>query len=507
MKTNNKKWIFLIIAIMLFLMPMEALAVEGTLGYEGGISAVDASVKDTYYYSEMCFLTGKPIPLTGSLTIKKSVKSNLETATYTYKLTNTENAAVLTRVVIYETTSDTKANGQITESTKLSRLPTEKITIGSNLYTLTDYNFSRSLLTDPKPALNYYAGEYTGKKTYTLNGEKANTLTVGMSGKIYAYDQYWSSTQTQRILYILTADMKKTDVPYQWGGSAEVTLSTTTRQQIKYSPNEPYQISFDGGYIRTTWTESILDYHARLPEMDKKNMPTDVIKDYTNRTSLSTQPILERLMVPDIKQLEGHWSEEAVRILFGLEVIPGTGEDYNINKYITRREFITMLIQAVKDILADPNVRTSGITVRSKTTTAEISPFLDIATDDPDYALIKRAYDKGITAGTGRSNFNPDSYVTYSEAVKMIVSALGLENLAPYPNAVTPYPDNDKIPAYARNAAAVAFSLGIFQGDDRGFFNPTGYITNEQGAKLFYKLVQYMGDELVKDYSDRMLAF
>ena len=26
---------------------------------------------------------------------------------------------------------------------------------------------------------------------------------------------------------------------YQWGGSAEVTVSTTTRQQIKYSENEP----------------------------------------------------------------------------------------------------------------------------------------------------------------------------------------------------------------------------------------------------------------------------
>jgi hypothetical protein len=67
--------------------------------------------------------------------------------------------------------------------------------------------------------------------------------------------------------------------------------------------------------------------------------------------------------------------------------------------------------------------------------------------------------------------------------------------------------DNDSIPAYARNAASVAYSLGIFQGDERGFFNPTGRITNEQAAKLFYNLIQYMGDELVKDYSDRILSF
>ena len=89
----------------------------------------------------------------------------------------------------------------------------------------------------------------------------------------------------------------------------------------------------------------------------------------------------------------------------------------------------------------------------------------------------------------------------------MIVSALGLENLAPWPNTNTPYVDNDSIPAYARNAASVAYSLGIFQGDERGFFNPSGRITNEQAAKLFYNLIQYMGDELVKDYSDRILSF
>jgi hypothetical protein len=295
--------------------------------------------------------------------------------------------------------------------------------------------------------------------------------------------------------------------PYQWGGSAEVTVSTTTRQQIKFSENEPWQISFDGGYVRRTWEEAVLDYHARLPEMDSENRPTPVLKDYKSRTGISTPPVLERLMVPNIKQLNGHWAQEPVSILFGLEVIPGTGDDYNINKYITRREFVIMLMQAVRDIPADPNVRTSSLATRNRNKTVEVSPFIDVSLDDPDYSLIKRAYENRITAGTGRYYFEPESYITYAEAIKMIVSALGLENLAPWPNTNTPYVDNDSIPAYARNAASVAYSLGIFQGDERGFFNPSGRITNEQAAKLFYNLIQYMGDELVKDYSDRILSF
>lgn len=502
-----KRISFIIAAAVMILMPVEALAVEGTLGYEGGISAVNVSEDNEYYYTEMCFLTGKPIYLTGTLTIDKRVKNEVETATYTYRLENAEEGATLTRVVIYETISDTKANGQITESTRLTRLPTEVVTIKNDRYTLRDYNFSRSLLTDPKPALNYYAGEFAGKKTYVVNGSRDDTISVGISGRLYAYDQYWSSTQTQKVYYTLEARMMGAEAPYQWGGSAEVTVSTTTRQQIKYSENEPWQISFDGGYVRTTWDEAILDYHARLPEMDSKNMPTPVLKDYKGRTSISTPPVLERLMVPDIKQLNGHWSQEPVSILFGLGVIPGTGENYNINKNITRREFVIMLMQAVREIPSDPDVRTSGLTSRNRSKTVEISPFLDVPVSDPDYALIKKAYERKITAGTGNGYFEPESYITYAEAIKMIVSALGLENLAPWPYTNTPYVDNDSIPAYARNAASVAYSLGIFQGDERGYFNPSGRITNEQAAKLFYNLIQYMGDELVKDYSDRMLSF
>ncbi|SHJ15408.1 S-layer homology domain-containing protein [Thermoclostridium caenicola] len=506
-----KKISVVVMTIIMLMMPTEVLAVEGTLGYEGGISAVNTNVKNGYYYTEMCFVSGKPIYLTGTLTIDKRVRNNVETATYTYMLANAEEQATLERVIIYETVSETKPNGQITESTRLSTTTSrpfrEQIDIGGTQYILSEYSFSKSLLTDPKPAINYYAGEFAGRKVYRINNNSNNTVTVGISGKLYAYDQYWSSTQTQKIQYTLETRILDGNTPYQWGGSAEVTVSTTRRQQIKYAENEPWQISFDGGYVRRTWEEAILDYHARLPEFDSNNMPTPVIKDYKSRTNITVPPVLERLMVPDIRQLDGHWAQEPVSILFGLGVIPGTGENYNINKYVTRREFVVMLMQAVRDIPEAPKLKTSTITTnRNRSKTVEVSPFLDVSVDDPDYALIKRAYEKKIITGTGNSYFQPDAYVTYAEAIKMIVNALGLENLAP-PYSNTPYVDNDSIPAYARNAAAVAYSLGIFQGDERGYFNPSGRITNEQAAKLFYNLIRYMGDELVKDYADRMLSF
>lgn len=157
----------------------------------------------------MCFLTGVPIKLTGTLTIKKTDKNDVVTSTYTYRLSNTEANATLNRVVIFTTTRETKANGQITESTRLSRLPTEVINVGGTTYRLIESGFTQSMITDPKAAINYHTGEFSERKVYAIGtGATRDTVTVTLSGRTYAYDQYWSSTETQRVNMMVEADLK-----------------------------------------------------------------------------------------------------------------------------------------------------------------------------------------------------------------------------------------------------------------------------------------------------------
>jgi N-acetylmuramoyl-L-alanine amidase len=499
-----------ILLMAIVLSPVAAYAVEGSMGYEGGISVEDPIEKGEYSYSEMIFITGEPVLLTGDLTIKKTDKNDVITSTYTYKLENTEKRITMNRVVIYTTTKETKINGQIIETTKLSRVPTEVINVGGTVYRLNNASYSQSLITDPKAAINYHTGEFTEKKVYTIGNGVANqdTVTVTISGRVYAYDQFWSSTETQKLNIMVETDRKSGNAPSKWGGSAEITVSSATRRQIDYIENEPFYISFDGGYVQKLWKESTLDYSARFPEFDKNGLPTDYMKTYNDTHSMSTPVELTRLMVPDIKHLNGYWAEEQVSILFGLEIIPGTGENYKTERFITRREFVAQLVNAIKDIPADPDVRVA--TTAKKTSskkTPEISPFRDISPGDLYYEQVKTAYQKGITSGNGNGNFGPDLYITRAEAIKMIVSALGLENLAPYPSATTPFTDNDIIPAYARNAAAVAYTLGIIEPDQFGAFNPNGRLTNEDAAILIYDLITYMGDEFVKDYRDRVMEF
>jgi len=502
--------VFIIAAVILGI-PLNTMAVEGSMGYEGGISIENQTEKDEYQYSEMCFLTGKPVLLTGTLTIKKTDKSGEINATYTYRLSNPDQNVTMNRVVMYTTKKETKSNGQITESTTLSRTPTEVITAGGITYRLIDAQFSRSVLTDPKPGINYNAGEFYTKKVYAVGAatlNNPNTITVDMYGKLYAYDQFWSSTQTQKINVLIEANLTGNNGPVKWGGAAEVIASNARRNKFQYSVNEPNQISFDGGYVKSTWDESSLSYTARLPEFDSNNNPTDVIKTYSDTRSLSSAIETQRLMVPDLKHIRGFWAEEPIKILYSLEVIPGTGADFKIGKYVTRAEFVTMLTNALKDIPVDPNVRTVTVVRRqTKATAPEISPFNDVSTDHPNYEAIKKAYQKGITRGSGNGRFSPNTYITKAEAIKMIVSALGLENLAPYPYTSAPFSDNDQIPDYARNAAFVANSLGLIYPDEAGRFNPNAKLSNEFTANLIYDLIRYMGDELIKDYRDRIMEF
>lgn len=493
----------LILCFALLTGPISVLAYTGAMGYEGGISAADPYEE----YREVCFLTGKPILLEGTMTVKKSVRQSLINTTYTYDLANAEQNATLTRVVTMDTETGTKENGQTTESSDITKIPTEIVKIGDTTYRLTSYQFSRSAISDPKPAVIYNAGEYKLKKVYDVDA--GGTITVEMTGSQYGYDQYWSSAKAGTVNLIISAKPENDEESNRgWGGSAKVVVSAVAKKGFRYIENEPWQISFEGGYVESNWEESVLEYDATLPEFDKNGIATDVLTRYTERIGLDTEPVYTRLMVPDLKHLRGHWAEEPIKILFSLEVIPGTGEDYNPSKYVTRREFTAMVVRAIKDIPEDPDlVKRTKSTTKSKTTNQEASPFTDIGPGDLYYEEIKTAKSRGIVQGTGQSQFLPDKYITAAEAVTMLIRALGLEGLAPYPDAVTPFVDNDSIPAYARNATVVAYRIGLVEGDNRGYFHPESVLTGERASALLYRLIRYMGEELVTDYRERLLDY
>jgi hypothetical protein len=503
------KIILCLIVITGLVFPSTAYATQGDCGYEGGISSQVFSGKTTtgkasYNYSEVCFITGKPLVFTGTVTISKSSKQSNTISTYVYSLTNTEKKATLTRTVVYNTKITKKDNGQTIEETSFSKTPTEVVKFDKTSYVLKSYTFTKTNIIDPKPAVNYFAGNLWGKKVYQVGSSPAKaTLQVETTGNFYGYDQYWSNAEVQTLDYLVNYESTSGDD--NWTGTASVTVSSNSSKQVKYEENEPDQISFDGGYVQTQQNDTVLDYSCSMPEFDSKGISTDNIINSKDNLKLEMFPSQSRLPVTDLNYLRGNWAEDDIKVLFGLEVFKSANGKFDPQKFITRAEFASALMNAIKDIPTDPSIKTTATKKSSKTKLT--SPFNDVSVDSIYFNDINNAYKRGIFSGRGDKCFAPDDTITVAEAVYTFIKALGLQNMAPGSSTVTTFKDNDSIPSFARSSMYVAQEIGLVQADDRGYINSNSKITKGKAAVMLNSLIEYMRNGIIRDYRQNIINY
>lgn len=107
--------------------------------------------------------------------------------------------------------------------------------------------------------------------------------------------------------------------------------------------------------------------------------------------------------------------KDAITTLSTLNVINGyENGTFEPEKSITRAEFTKIIVY----MLGSDNM------------TEKITQFEDVSEDHWANANIKTAYDLGIINGFDEKTFKPDDPVTYEQALKMVVCALGYETLA-----------------------------------------------------------------------------
>ncbi|MCX8129083.1 MAG: S-layer homology domain-containing protein [Clostridia bacterium] len=506
-----------IIICFSMIVPSSVSARMGDSGYEGGISSGEAPNKALFDYQEVCFISGEPIVLKGTVLIKKSLKQDNKstakqevlTTTYTYNLKNTDKAATLTRVMILSTKLLKKENGQTVEETSLARIPSETIKIKNATYTLKNYDFSRTNLIDPKPAINYYAGNLWGRKTYQMGTGTASgsgKVIVEETGEFYGYDQYWGTTEAQIIDYTILNEQKKGDINDVWGGTASIKLSSTTTKEVEFVESIPNQISFKGGYIQKQHNEGIMEYSCKLPEFDQNGVSTDTMIDTDNSLKIESFPVQTRLGIPNVNHLRGHWAENYVKLLYSLEVFRGNDSTFKPEQYISRAEFAAAITEAAKEVPVDPAMVSKTAKKTDKNKKIE-SPFNDVSVDNLYFNQIDSAYKRGLMGGVGNNNFSPNGYLTVSDAVTILIRALGLESMAPNPEPVTTFKDNDKIPSHAKKAIYVAEKIGLVEADTRGYLNPSQKLTKAKVSIMFTKFIEYMQNGIKKDYRERIVNY
>jgi len=492
--------LFSVVSAAVLLIQTPAFAAAGDGGFDGGISSWDSDGKTAMKYKEVCFITGEPIIFEGDLKVTTTGRTDTVNAKYEYSLKNVKNSSDTLKRTMTLTTKKTKeSNNQTTEATTITK-PSETIKIGGTTYSLKNYEFSKSAVLDDKPAVDYYSGKLSTQKLYQVGSDAANTITVETIGDIYGYQQYWGIAEAQKLSQTITAEqVVNGEISTIGVGTANVNISSGMEKSLKYSENEPQIISFQGGFIQSEQNESVLEYTARLTDT------TDYINDYSGTLRIDNAPTLKSLMAPSIYQINGHWAEQYIKELFSLKIFDEDINTFNTEDYITKVEFIADMVNAVN------NVGTATQTTTTRTTTSKktviISPFTDLDVNSKYFTRINEALKMGLINGKGDGTLGVNDYLVMADTLTIFINALGLESIASGENPITNFNDNDEIPQYARRSAYVAQKIGLIKGDDRGYLNPNSYITKAQAATLISRFLEYLRQDIRKDYRDRIVGY
>lgn len=513
---NIKKYVFAAaVYVAVMLIPAGVLAWAGNNGFEGGVSSGDVYDKKDLVdnYKEVVFIAGRPIVFSGVLSVTKKATDTKITTTYSYKnLRNTAEEATITRGnIVVETTISEKDNGQITESSRLVTRPSEVVKIGSKTYTLSGYEFSRACITDRKPALNYFSGVFSGIKTYTVGESTAGgsggddeeeKIVVEFTGKFTGYDQYWGTCETVKTDYLVKCTNRSGNSGDLWGGTAEISTTSSINTSVRYVENDPYSISFAGGYVNVKSGTGILEYKTSFPEFSSDGTATDYKLDTRDSFKLEMPLEYEGLPSHNLSQIRGHWCEDDVRTLYALEVFKGNDWEFEPEKYMTRGEFASAVTLAAREVPVDPALvkNTRSTTTKKSATVQEKAIFSDVPVGSRYFQAVDNAFKRKMISGVGGNLFEPDAPITVADAITVFIRALGLEALAPNPTAVTSFRDNNEIPSWARNSVYVAERIGLIKGDDRGYIKPTSPLTKARAAAMLNRLVNYMRSDILKDY-------
>ncbi|MDI6600998.1 MAG: S-layer homology domain-containing protein [Thermoanaerobacteraceae bacterium] len=494
----------LIVAVVVFLMFFSSAAYAQVPGIEGGLS-------DGYEYKEYIFITGEPILMNGTLNITSSSRGGNIRTTYHYTLANAGKNATLSRS--YTITTAVEANSekhQTIETSTLDRNYRETIKIGNDSFNLDDYALSMSRVIDNKPAVDYFAGNWTGRKVYTINRNQGRVI-VDIEGKTTGYDHYWGSTETldigQAISYTKSGTGDTDEV--EWKGNFHEYLSYTREKTLDYIINDPTWISFKGGYLLQEKREGtvVIDYNLPMLKETANGYVVDNKKRNTDSISFTmNEPVSqERMLIPEYRDTAGHWAEKEIGRLASLNVFARDTIYFYPNIPMTRADFVMAVSKATDMLPVSSDTTRTTRTTRNQT--QEVSPFDDVPTDSIYYPYIKNVFEKGLIDGLSPRRFGPDEYLTRAQAVTILVRAAGLEGLAPNYGYATGFADDSKIPLWAKDSIYVASQMGILKGDSRGRVNPDDRLTRAEAAALLNRFIDYLKEDFQKDYKDGIINY
>lgn len=484
--------------------------------YAQPLSGFDSGIENQREYQEYVFLTGEPILMSG--TVKTTVKTKKDKSgnvtkkeDYRYELKGGDKGSLSRKMTVSSTLS--KSGSQWIEESTIEKFD-ETVSIGGNTYKVerkdkvskkgnskenlsawdndnrtvdnkaTGSEFTRAVIYDKQPSINYYAGNFSYRKVYHSSKPGASIL-VDMEGVSVGYRSNWGETETRDMTYYISSQDPK-------GAQGIYTVKTSHNltRDLEYMENQPSLISFRGGYIVSEKDESVLEYAYDISGKTGRGAET-----------LYNNPRFKRLYAPVFADVKGHWAQESIDILTAMKAIQPAGKNFGPSLPITREEFAKALA-----VISD--IEVMGERELKKAKKGKEDPeYFDISPQDLEYKYIKSLSEKGVMVGIGQEKFDPKGEVTNAQAAQILISSLGYESLVPGGNYVIGFADDASIPYWAKDSVYMAKQIGLMKGTENGYFQPDKVLTRAEAAVLLRDYMTYMSEELREDFRERIMNY
>jgi len=469
---------------------------------DGGLVG-DVLLDGTNEYQEICFLTGKPVLLKGTVSLPTIPQNrNSYNLKYDFTLANVSEGIALTRSITYNVVKTEKPDMNQTLYSKTLDSYDETITLGDQELTLGKYTYLEGRFIDNTPAVDYFSGNMSAEKTYYINGDyNENSGTVSFvieADPIVGYDHEWGQSETQLVHQEITVSSEDGD----WKGVIDANMASTEKVNFLYQGTDPQSISFRGSYFKITREENVLNYKYDLPLTKDGAINYDSSRRNIGETSLSDDVALtsEALVAPKIRDIGGHWAEKNIYLMTSLEVMDPSKEYFAPDALISRIDFGKAVVNAIAGVLPTPSTTDVIRRLRPGVDT----PYLDVLPDDDNYHYFEYIKEHDIMAGEN-SYFKPREGVTRAQAVAIMINALGLQYNAPSPPYETVFNDDAIIPEWARDYVYMANEIGLTNGDTEGNFNPSKQLTKAEAAAMLTGFIEHIKDDISYDYREKII--
>ena len=173
---------------------------------------------------------------------------------------------------------------------------------------------------------------------------------------------------------------------------------------------------------------------------------------------------------------EKDWYYKYVSSLAAKGLIMGTGNNmFAPGVNVTRAQFTTFINRAI------------GLNSKH-----EDSMFLDVPKDKWYFNPIESCAEAGLVSGFGNGYFGPERPITREDMVVILIRALKYSDFYKPAQFDLKFNDRNNISGYAYNAVKDAVELGVICGKDGNYFDPKGYATRAEAAKVLYVLMELL---------------